>query len=130
MDTQQLSSTLPRLAPATIHGQRVYVPCEAWCTIDHVDQGAGAIEDIWHSSDTADLSAPRMDFPAEMMAYAKIQQDSFAPDPRKRVPFISVEDASSVGYDMTPDQADQFADNLEAFAEKIRALARIARDAA
>jgi hypothetical protein len=59
------------------------------------------------------------------MAYARIGMDPFSRDEQMRVPFIFVEDGNSAeGSYMEAEHAETFADNLVAFAEKIRSMGR------
>lgn len=118
--------TSPRFAPALVRGQQIWIQCPSFCTVDHVADATGHIEDIWHASDHADLIAPTMGQAPELMAFAKIEMDVYSSIPAQRVPFITVADSSPDGYAMTPADALLFADNLVAFAEKIRSMARTA----
>lgn len=128
MDATQLSSTLPRLVPAVVSGQQIYVPCPEWCSINHIADPAGALSDVWHEGDFIDLHVPRIGRNPELLAFARLSLDPAATDARREA-YITVGDGGE-GFDLTPKQALQFASNLEAFAEQIRALARTARDAA
>ncbi|MCY0917009.1 hypothetical protein OS965_02310 [Streptomyces sp. H27-G5] len=118
--------TASRFAPAIVRGQQIMIQCPSFCTVDHVTDSTGHIEDIWHASDSVDLNVPRLGRQPELMAFAKIQLDGYSSDPAKRTPFINVEDSSADGFDMAPAQALVYADNLEAFAARIRAMARTA----
>ncbi|MBT2477619.1 hypothetical protein [Streptomyces sp. ISL-94] len=124
-----MNTTPPRLAPAVVRGQQILIQCPSWCTIDHVAHAEGFLEDVWHCGDYADLMAPRMGKDPELALFARLGIDPYASEPARRKPFVTVDDGGE-GYYMTPDMADEFAENLTAFAEKIRAMARSARDAA
>jgi hypothetical protein len=128
--TSAAVGTTARIVPAVVSGTQIFIECPPWCTVDHVADSTGHVEDIWHASDNVDLEVPRLGQASDLMAFAKIELDGYCSDPRKRVPFIAVEDASSEGYDMTPTQALEYADNLEVFAAKIRMMARTARGVA
>jgi hypothetical protein len=119
--------TATRIVPAVVRGEQIFIQCASWCTVDHVANPEGYLVDIWHMGDHANLNVPRMGQSPELMAFASIELDRHSSDPMRQVPFISVEDSSADGFDMTPDLADQFAANLEAFAEQIRMMARTAR---
>jgi len=118
-------ATETRIVPALIDGQRVFLECASWCTIDHVRDNQKFLEDVWHSGPFADLEVPRRGNTPGLMAYARIGMDPFSRDEQMRVPFIFVEDGNSAeGSYMEADHAETFADNLVAFAEKIRAMGR------
>lgn len=117
-----------RLAPAVVSGTRVFVQCPAWCTVDHTEDPNAPIEDVWHSSDYADLKAPHMGSEDDLIAWARLGLDPTSSNPGHRRPFVVVDQGDEGSY-MNPDQADAFADNLERFAGRIREMARIAREA-
>lgn len=133
MATQQLSGapertdqslTGKRIVPALIDGSSVYLDCPTWCTIDHVRDNQKFLEDVWHSGPFADLETPRRGNTPGLMAYARIGLDPFSRDDEMRRPFIFVEDGNSAeGSYMEAEHAETFADNLIAFAEKIRGMA-------
>jgi hypothetical protein len=118
-----------RLSPALIKGTRIYVECPDWCTVDHVDENANHVEDVWHAGDYADLEASRINGRSDLVAFARIGVDPQSNDPDMRNPFVVVDDGGE-GFYMTPEQADQFAANLDAFADRIRAMARTAKGGA
>lgn len=119
-------STTSRLSPALVRGTRIFIQCPAWCTVDHVDEGANHVEDIWHAGDYADLSVPNMTGKTGLLAFARIGVDEQATEPDMRNSFIVVDEGRD-GFYLTPEQADEFADNLAAFATRIREMARIAK---
>ncbi|MFI9598895.1 DUF6907 domain-containing protein [Streptomyces sp. NPDC052043] len=116
------------IVPAVVDGQTVYLECPTWCTIDHVRDSQKFLVDVWHSGAFADLEAPRRNGTPSLLAYARLGLDSFSEDDDMRRPFIFVEDGSS-GEDsyMDAEHAEQFADNLVAFARNIRAMASAMR---
>lgn len=117
--------TTGSIVPALVDGQTVYIQCEAWCTNDHVRDSQKFLEDIWHSGPFADLEAPHRNGTPSVLAYARLGLDPFASDEAMRRPFLFVEDGvSGEGSYMDAEHADQFADNLEAFAAKVRAMGR------
>ncbi|MER6778450.1 MULTISPECIES: DUF6907 domain-containing protein [unclassified Streptomyces] len=124
-----MTTVEPRLVPAVVGGHQIWIECPSWCTVDHVAYSEGFLEDVWHCGDNADLFAPRIGKSPDLALYARLGLDPFDSDPGRRRAFVTVDDGSE-GFYMAPDQADQFADNLEAFAEKIRAMARTARGVA
>lgn len=113
------------IVPALVDGQTVYLPCPTWCSIDHVRENQKFLEDVWHSGDFADLEAPRRHTTPMLLAYARLGLDPFSSDDEMRRPFLFIEDGGSAeGSYLDAEHADQFADNLVAFAEKIRSMAR------
>ncbi|MFB7605256.1 DUF6907 domain-containing protein [Streptomyces gardneri] len=135
MATQQLSGTRlagacpsSRLVPTSISGARVHIECPSWCTNDHSTDRALSAEDLWHGSEYEDLMAPVIDRAdtTDVVLFARLGLDPGSQNPLRRSPFIVVADSSDA-TNMTPDGADVFADNLEAFAAQIRQLARAAR---
>ncbi|MFG3488526.1 DUF6907 domain-containing protein [Streptomyces sp. NPDC047972] len=136
MATQQLSGTrvpsssntltASRLVPAMISGVTVHIECPAWCTVDHVADPEGFLADIWHGGDYTHLHAPHMGSSDDMIAWARLGIDPGSSTPAHRRPFVMVSQGGEDKF-QTPEQADAFADNLEAFAAQIRDLARQAR---
>ncbi|MGW0904987.1 DUF6907 domain-containing protein [Streptomyces sp. NPDC002853] len=119
----------PRLSPALIKGARIYVECPEWCTVDHVAENENHVEDVWHGGEYADLNVPRMNSKPDLLAFARIGIDPLAADPDMREAFVMVDDGGTDFY-MKPEQAEEFADNLDAFAARIRDMARTARGTA
>lgn len=117
------------IVPAVIDGHTVHLECPTWCTVDHVRDSQKFLEDVWHSGTFADLEAPRRNGTPSLLAYARLGLDPFSRDEEMRRPFIFVEDGATCdeGSYMEADHAEQFADNLVAFAEKIRAMASAMR---
>lgn len=114
-----------RIVPALIDGQRCYLECPAWCVIDHVRENQRFIEDVWHSGEFADLEAPRRNGTPDLLAYARLGIDPFSRDEAMRRPFLFIEDGNTAeGSYMDAEHAETFADNLVAFAEKIRSMGR------
>lgn len=118
----------PRIVPAVVGGNRIYVECPSFCTVDHVASPEGHIEDVWHGGDYAHLNVPRLGKSPDLLAFARLGIDPASSDPAKRTAFVFVDDGGE-GYEMSPAQADTFADNLERFAAEIRGMAHTAREA-
>lgn len=122
----------PRLVPATIgrpgRTQTVHIPCASWCVIDHAADRQVAIEDISHrgSVDFAQVPTLLDDDYSAFEIYAQLYSDPAADDPRLRVAAVVVTDGSNDAY-LTPDMADEAADDLITFAMKVKASARVAR---
>lgn len=138
MATQQLTgmpvradgaTSVARFVPAVVRGQRIMIECPGWCTVDHVESPEGFLDDVWHAGDYADLNAPRIGKDAELVLFARLGIDPYASEPERRQAFVTVDGGDEGSY-MTPDLADEFAANLEAFAEQIRSMARTARGVA
>ncbi|MDQ0758738.1 DUF6907 domain-containing protein [Streptomyces canus] len=122
----------PRLVPARIgrpgRVQTVHVPCPAWCVLDHLDERQVAVEDISHrgAPDHAQVSTMTDDFYSAFEVYTQVYSDPANEDPRMRVAAIVVTDGSRDAY-QTPDMADETADELIAFAMRLKEAAGIAR---
>jgi hypothetical protein len=117
--------TETRIVPAMIDGQRVFLECYSWCKIDHVKENQKFLVDVWHSGEFADLEAPRRGDIPDLLAYARLGVDPFSSDEAMRRPFLFIEDGGSAqGSYLDAEHAEQFADNLAAFAEKIRTMGR------
>ena len=101
--------------------------CPTWCTVDHVESPESHIEDVWHGGDYANLNAPRVGREPELLVFARLGIDPAASEPAKRSAFVFVDDGGE-GYEMSPAQALEFAENLERFASEIRAMAATAGD--
>lgn len=110
-----------RIVPALIDAMPVYVECSSWCTIDHVAQNLKFLEDVWHGSDGVDLSAPDG---LGLVLFARLGTDPYSRKPERRGPFVVIDDGSDC-VNLTPAQAEEFADSLLVFAAQVRAMARI-----
>lgn len=116
----------PRIVPALVNGQRVYIECQSWCVTDHVAENERHLEDVAHSGALADLVVPGGEPGYRLLAHARLGADLFAPTPKEQAPFVVIDDGSEA-FHLSPGEADVFADGLVAFAEKVRALALVAR---
>ncbi|WP_328931910.1 MULTISPECIES: DUF6907 domain-containing protein [unclassified Streptomyces] len=122
----------PRLVPASIgrpgRVQVVHVACEPWCVIDHVAERVVAVEDISHRGAPDHAQVPTMtdDLYSAFEIYSQLYSDPAADDPRMRVAAVVVTDGSRDAY-LTPDMADEAADELIAFAMGVKEKARVAR---
>ncbi|MGW0032098.1 DUF6907 domain-containing protein [Streptomyces sp. NPDC003314] len=122
--TSPLATT--RLVPAVVSGTKILVECFDWCTVDHVADPEGFLADVWHGGEYTHLHAPHMGSSDDMIAWARLGIDPASSTPEHRQPFVMVSQGDEDKF-QTPEQADAFADNLEAFAARIRELAQIAR---
>lgn len=121
-----------RLVPASVgwpgRVQVVHLPCPNWCVLDHLSERVVAVEDVSHRGGVDFAQVPTMgdDLYSAFEVYSQLYSDPASDDPRMRVAAVTVTDGSRDAY-LTPDMADEFATDLIAFAEQVRALARTAR---
>lgn len=120
------TSTPPRLVPALVADKPVWIECPSWCVLDHVAENDRFLEDVYHSGEMADLEVPRFNGDPALLAFIRLGLDSFGSKPELRMPFLVLEDGagSGDGVYMRPEQAEEFADGLVAFAERVRGMAR------
>jgi hypothetical protein len=87
-----------------------------------------AVEDVSHRGSVNFTQVPTMsdDFYSAFEMYCQLYADPAADDPRMRVATVAVTDGSREAY-LTPDMADETADELIAFAMRMKAAAGIAR---
>lgn len=134
-----VSATLPaasgsRFVPASIgrpgRVQVVHLPCPTWCVLDHVADRQPAVEDVSHRGAVDHVQVPTMgdDLYSTFELYSQLYADPVSDDPRMRVAAVAVTDGSSDAY-LTPDMADETADELIAFAMRMKGAARMARAA-
>ena len=115
-----------RLVPAVVSGARISIECPAWCTVDHAEDSNLRFEDLSHASDYVDLEATVIGRADGLQMFARLGLDPVSTRAYRRVPFL-VLDGGGEADDLTLDAADEFADNLVAFAEQIRDLVRVVR---
>lgn len=122
----------PRFVPASIgrpgRVQTIAIPCPAWCVLDHTDERQVAVEDISHRGAPDHAQVPTMndDLYSAFEVYSQLYSDPASEDPRMRVAAVVVTDGSNDAY-QTPDMADEAADELIAFAMRMKEAAGIAR---
>lgn len=119
-------SPAPRIVPALVNGQQVYIPCPSWCVSDHVADNERHLEDIAHGGALTDLVLPGGEPAVRLLGHVRLGADLFAPEPEDRRTVVVFDDRSEM-FHLPPDEADEFADRLVTFAEQVRSLARIAR---
>lgn len=138
MQNHAISTPLPRpghrMVPATVGwpGRQTTVMIEDpdWCNVDHVKNWVHALEDLDHYSDmdgwTLDSILQPGDAVLEM--YVRVHSDPVHENTGMRNAHVLVGDGNR-GSDcyVTPEMADQAADELIAFAASLRAAARTAR---
>ena len=117
------ASVTTRLVPARVDGNEIAVPCPPWCTLDHVKENPRQLVDLYHFSEYVGLEMPREDQSPGLLAFARVGMDPFSSNPNRRKPYLYVEDGggSTDGY-QNRSEAQQFARNLMAFAERVLAL--------
>lgn len=122
------------LAPLTIGtpgaAQRiVYVECPDWCVTDHMAESVDFVQDVTHTG--ADFTALVYSFISDGLPIctlsAALGVDPMSTDPALRDAHIIVSDEGSVDAYLTPEMADQAADDLAQLAAKLRETARTAR---
>jgi hypothetical protein len=113
----------PRIVPALVNGRQVFIECPSWCVTDHVMEDERHLEDIEHSGEMTDLVIPGG--PGyRLLAHARLGFDPYGDD-ASRGPYVVV-DAASEPFVVSPADAAVFAGRLDAFAERVRSLARSA----
>jgi hypothetical protein len=127
--TQAAAQVSPqRLAPAVVDGAVIYVDCPAWCTTDHTTPGQLLLEDITHHGQDAALLVSSRESAPDFLAYAGIVSEPFCRDTSGFGASIRVHDQAAVEEYLTPDMADRLADDLVAFAARVRDMARTVRE--
>lgn len=122
----------PRFVPTSIgrpgRVQTVHVACEPWCVLDHVAERVVAVEDISHRGTPDCVQVPTMtdDLYSAFEVYSQLYSDPTSDDPRMRVAAVTVTDGSREAY-LTPDMTDEAADELIAFAMRMKEMASVAR---
>lgn len=121
-----------RLVPALIgrpgRTQMIHLPCPSWCVLSHAGERQVAVEDVSHRGDVDHVQVSTMgdDDYSAFELYAQLYSDPASEDPRMRVAAVTVTDGSRDAY-LTPDMADETADELIAFAMRLKATAGAAR---
>lgn len=123
---------LSRLVPAKVgqpgRVQVVHVPCPEWCVVDHLTR-VTCLEDVVHFSDVDGVTVVTLtdDDTAHSAMTATIGSDPTASDPRLRAAHVLTNSGQAEDACLTPDMADELADELIAFAAQLRGKARTAR---
>ncbi|MFI6468750.1 DUF6907 domain-containing protein [Streptomyces sp. NPDC050516] len=113
-----------RIVPALIDCAPIYVDCPSWCVMDHVAENEGALEDLYHSSDMADLyvASPSPNGP-QLVLHVRLNEDPFLIRREGRGRNIVV-DTGNDPFMLDARQAAEFADDLVALAAQVRAMSR------
>ena len=128
------ASVTPRLAPALVGpadvAQAIWIPCHEWCVVDHLDR-VTCLEDAVHYSDASVVTVLTLtdEGTAHSELMLNISSDPTARDPRLQAAHIVINDAASTDAYLTPEMAEELADDLITFAVKVRMAARTARTA-
>lgn len=115
-----------RVVPALIDCAPLYVDCPDWCTLDHVTQNEGALEDLYHSGVEATLFVPvpgEISGGPQLLITAKLNEDPYLRRREGRGTRVCV-DTGQDPFMLTAREANEFADDLVAFAARVRAAAR------
>lgn len=109
----------------------IYIECPTtWCTVDHVAEPVVSVEDIAHEGDDFGTVVPSViDGYSEIQMYARIYSDPASEDPRMRDAHLLVGNGTGPDAQMTPDQAEQWVDEVISFAAKVRNTIRVCRSA-
>ncbi|MFF3094185.1 DUF6907 domain-containing protein [Streptomyces cyaneofuscatus] len=124
-------SASTRMAPALVAGHRILVECPAWCVVDHVDLHEQRVEDVTHWGEFfgTQVSTLLDENTAYCELFGRVNADPSHPDPRMRAAHVLVGNGSLEDAFLTPDMADETADELIEFAVQLKAAARVARAA-
>ncbi|WP_406306294.1 hypothetical protein OHA61_34275 [Streptomyces sp. NBC_00885] len=120
---------LSRLVPAKVgrpgHIQTIHIECPEWCVMDHEDR-VGHLDDVMHYSDFDVVTVLTLtdDETAHSELMLNVSSDPSASDPRLRAAHLVINDGASTDAYLTPDMADELADDLIAFAAQLRNKAR------
>ncbi|MGY3845263.1 DUF6907 domain-containing protein [Streptomyces hydrogenans] len=118
-----------RLVPAVVGAkgrtQRVYIECPDWCTVDH-SKRIDFLDDITHYSaaDTLQISTFTDEDTSLWDMALQITADPVAEDRRMREAHLLVDVGGGEQAHLTPEMADELADDLIAFASQLRHKAR------
>lgn len=123
-----------RLVPARVgtyrRNQTVFIPCEAWCDQDHMDTPY-ALEDIDHYSSSAGWDVGSILDPdtAVHELYVRVHSDPMSENAQLRQAHVLLGNGAPFDAYLTPDMADAAADELIAFAQRMKDAANVARQA-
>lgn len=119
----------PRIVPAVVgrggRSMQVYIECPEWCTNDH-STGNVELEDITHYS-MSDVAQVPTFFNADTShtdLTLTVSSDPTSCDPRCREAHLLVDTGTDEEARLTPEMAEELADDLIAFASQLRHKAR------
>jgi hypothetical protein len=119
-------SPATRLRPALVNGSPIHLACPSWCTEDHVAANQRHLEDVAHTGENVDLVVPGGRPSVRLLADIHLSADPFAPTAEGWATVVVVDDDSDM-FQLSAEEAESFADHLEAQAREIRGLAAVAR---
>ena len=129
---EHVDRKLSRLVPAKVgrpgHVQTVWIDCPEWCVIDHGDR-VGHLDDVMHYSDCDVVEVVTLtdDETGHSELMLNISSDPSASDPRLRTAHLVINNNTSTDAYLTPDMAEELADELIAFAAQLRSQAQTVR---
>ncbi|MGC4927222.1 DUF6907 domain-containing protein [Streptomyces sp. DT117] len=100
---------------------RLKIECFEWCTEDHTEPQFA--DDIIHAGKPAELEVTGESGERVPLLHSRLGVDPFSPDTVQRNPHVVLDDEQSM-YFLPPMQALEFADEMTAFADEVRAQAR------
>jgi hypothetical protein len=115
-----------RLVPATVGRTgrtqvTVWIECPTYCTVDHVAEPEGSIEDIAHQGEDFGIVAPSMTGgSSEVELYARLYSDPASPDPRMRGPHLLIGNGLTPDAQMTAADAERWLGELIDFTAQLR----------
>ena len=103
-----------------------------WCTEDHVAEPVVDVEDVMHRGEAASVTVTTGvsfgDSPVTHRMFAYLESDPVATNPMLHAAHVTVEDGHGTEFAfMTPEMAEQLANDFIGFASSLRDLARTAR---
>lgn len=118
---------VPALIGTRLNSHVAWIECPTtWCAENHMADPT-MLEDITHTSRSEEVGISSfLKRDGSLLMYAMLQADPESDDPRLRRAHIAIESDGMPDYH-TPEMAEQFASDLEAFAGQIRRLAAAAR---
>jgi hypothetical protein len=128
------TSVTHRIVPASVgpasRAQVIHIPCHEWCVVDHLTR-VTCLDDVVHFSDSDSVTVLTLtdDDTAHSELVATIGCDPTARDPRLRAAHIRTNSGQAEDAYLTPDMAEELADDMIVFAVQLRGKARTARAA-
>ncbi|WP_406146694.1 DUF6907 domain-containing protein [Streptomyces anulatus] len=112
--------TAPRLVPVPFLNGMVHVECPDWCVLDHLGEDRQVhLEDVDHSSERADLAITDLEGSNWGFIDCRINVEPFSGIEGEQAPHLLLSDETNYHH-LTPEQGLKLADDLVAFAAKVR----------
>lgn len=107
----------------------IYGECPDFCTESHVENFVHFLDDVTHNGDAFTISVPSFLIPdaAVFQWTVRVSSDPVATDQQMRAAHVVLEGDTGIDAYLTPDMADEVADDLAKLAMKVREVARTAR---